>query len=82
MTKYLFDHRVTPGAELPLTVPLFDICSPSHRFREGSGRVSNDWVEHLPSAAMPVKMSHFLQSVVLRVWEAAIPRIMTSNPQT
>jgi hypothetical protein len=38
MTKYLFDHRVTPGAEQPLTVPLFDVYSPSqeHLFVGGA----------------------------------------------
>jgi hypothetical protein len=45
MMKFLFDHRVTPGAEQPLAVPLFDICSLGqvNLFVGGASRAHNDW---------------------------------------
>lgn len=80
MTKFWFDQHVTLDTAQPLTVLLFDLCSPGQELlfvQDDSGGLL---VGTIPVSA--VTLSHFVQSLVLLHWTMAISRIMTSSVPT
>ena len=80
MTKFWFDQHVTLDTAQPLTVLLFDLCSPGQELlfvQDDSGGLL---VGTIPVSA--ARLSHFVQSLVLLHWTMAISRIMTSSVPT